>query len=661
MILIMAMGLEWFRFKERIRQQELIQNFITLLWLVGALSAAITVVMGILLSKEPGYEGSTLELHKWFGASVVLISSAIVWCRNASWYSIRVARSASLASALGLVVAGHFGADLTHGANFVLQPVLKPSKEDISIEQALVFSDVILPIFENKCTSCHNADKQKGGLMLVDEKSILKGGRTGKLFETGQPQVSLLLRRIHLPDGEKEHMPPKGKPQLTEDEAQLLYLWIKEKVDFKKKVIDLPLNDSLRQLSAAILKPAGNTGDEYAFAAADEKLIKKLNTNYRSVSAMGKESPALGVNIYNRKNYDHKVLEELSPIQKQIVSLYLDHMPVKDAELKDIAKFENLRSLNLNFTDITGTTLKELAVLKHLKSLSLSGTRLSPDAAKQLGLLKNVENVVLWNCGLKADEISKLKQTNKNINYTEGFKDDGKPIKLNFPQLKTPLVFSNALLLQLSHPINGVEMRYTTDGSQPDSVSSPLYKPGIVCSQDNISLKVRAYKAGWLSSDVAQFEFHKSTYTPDSISFLTFPSFQSSPQRARSLIDKDLGSGFIADGKWIGSQKDLALYVQFARPANLKSITINSLRDNLPGEIEIWNDVNNADTKLLCRMTPKRSPDPNSGVTRSIECKLPKACLASSLKIVFKPAGRTSQPGKINQTPYFFVDEIFFN
>src|ERR1700761_1277287 len=226
-VLIMAMVLEFFRFKERFRTEKLYHDFTTYLWLTGALFAAFTAVMGLFLSKEPGYEGGTLQWHKWLGCLVVFASTIIYWCRTAGWYNVKVARLGAGLVVLALTVAGHFGADLTHGDNYVLAPVWHPEKKLVPIDQALVYRDVIQPIFDSKCISCHNPDKTKGGLMLIDEKSILKGGKDGKLFVSGQPNISLLLRRVHLPEGDKKRMPPTGKPQLSPDELALLYLWIK--------------------------------------------------------------------------------------------------------------------------------------------------------------------------------------------------------------------------------------------------------------------------------------------------------------------------------------------------------------------------------------------------------------------------------------------------
>ena len=278
--------------------------------------------------------------------------------------------------------------------------------------------------------------------MLISEKSILQGGKDGKLFVPGQPQISMLLQRIHTPEEEKKHMPPSGKQQLTPNELNLLYLWVKENAEFNKKVVDLPANDSLRLLAATFLKPAEETEEQYDFAAADDKLIKKLNNNYRVIYPIAKESPALGVNIYNKSSYNSKVLEELNAIKKQVVSLDLTKMPVKDAELKTIAGFENLRTLNLNFSDITGKTLKDLASLKYLRTLSLAGAPLDEQAIKQVSALKSLTKIALWDTGLPDAEIQQLQAANKKIEFIKGFKDDGKPIKLNNPPgKKTPPLF----------------------------------------------------------------------------------------------------------------------------------------------------------------------------------------------------------------------------
>jgi uncharacterized membrane protein len=666
-VLIMAMMLELFRFRERFRTEQLYHDFTTYLWLTGAIFAAITAIMGLFLSKEQGYEGSTLQWHKWLGSGVVFVSSIIYWCRTAGWYNVRIARAGAVVVVVALTVAGHFGADLTHGDNFVLAPIWHPVKELVPVDKAVVYKDVISPIFESKCISCHSADKTKGGLMLINERSILKGGKNGKLVVPGQPQISLLLQRIHLPAEDKKHMPPAGKPQLTPDEMNLLYLWVRENADFKKRVIDLPKKDSLRLIASTYLKPAEEQEEKFDFASADDKLIKKLNNNYRVIYPLAKESPALGVNIYNKGSYQPKFLEELSAIKEQVVSLDVSRMPVKDAELKTIAQFKNLNTLNLNFTDVTGGTLKELAGLKHLKMISLAGTSLNATAIKQISMLKSLTKITLWDTGLTDAQVQDLQTHNKNLQFIKSFKDDGKPIKLNVPQIKnTALVFAQSFPLQLSHPIKGVQLRYTTDGTDPDSIKSPVFKPGVALVK-NTSIKVKAYKRGWDSSDVVQFNVFKSSYTPDSVSFITPPNSKYSADGAKSLVDKELGGTNIGNGKWIAAQSNMEIYMQFSKPAGIHTVTINCLRNIgsqvfLPIGIEIWGGADKDHMKLLGNVIPPPARKDEPAIAVGIDCKLNADKPVSCLKVIVKNIKKLPKWDPIKSTPeWAFIDEIFIN
>lgn len=503
--------------------------------------------------------------------------------------------------------------------------------------------------------------------MLIDEKSILKGGKDGKLIVPGQPQISLLLQRIHLVAEDKKHMPPAGKPQLTPDEMNLLYLWVKESADFKKKVIDLPAKDSLRLIASTYLKPAEETEEKFDFAAADEKTIKKLNNNYRVIYPLAKESPALGVNIYNKNGYRPKMLEELSAIKKQVVSLDLDKMPVKDAELKTIAQFENLHTLNLNFTDITGATLKDLAGLKSLKMISLAGAPLNAAAIKQISNLKSLSKVTLWDTGLGEAEIKDLQAHNKNIEFIKSFKDDGKPIKLNVPQVKnTALVFATSLPLEIAHPIKGVELRYTMDGKDPDSSKSPVYKPGVAVTK-NTTIKVKAYKPGWLSSDVVQFNVFKSTYTPDSISFVMPPNPKYSADGAKSLVDKDLGGGSFGNGKWIAAQSNIGILMLFNKPVDLHTITLNCLRNLgsqifLPIGIEVWGGTDKDHLKLLSNVAPPPAKKGEPDATIGIDCRLNTDKPISCIKIITKNIQKLPSWDPVKKGPeWAFMDEIFLN
>src|SRR5579872_5393401 len=135
-ILLLAMLMEFFRFKSAFAKEKFYQDFTTALLLSGVLFSAITAIMGLFLAREPGYDGSDIQWHKWFGVSIVFVSSAIYWLRDKTWYTITIARSGSLVLVFCLLVGGHYGASITHGDNFLLAPVMDSKKPPVPIDQA---------------------------------------------------------------------------------------------------------------------------------------------------------------------------------------------------------------------------------------------------------------------------------------------------------------------------------------------------------------------------------------------------------------------------------------------------------------------------------------------------------------------------------------------
>lgn len=671
-ILLLAMVLEFFRFKSEYRQQAFYQRFTSLLWLAGILLSALTILMGLFLSKEGGYEGTALQWHKWLGVGLLFFTSLIYWNRHAAWYQPRIARAGALITTFSLIFVGHYGAVLTHGQNFILEPVMATNPA-VPLEQAVVFDHVIQPILEAKCVSCHNPDKLKGKLALTDAAALRKGGKTGELFVPGMPQVSLLLKRIHLPESDKKHMPPANKPQLSPEEVTLLYLWVKADASFDKKVVELPASDSLRMLAAAYLKPAVSTEEEYDFAAADEEVIRKLNNNYRVITPLAQNSPALAVNVYNKQAFTANTLAELKEISRQVVSLELSKMPVKDAHLKHISQLENLRRLNLNFTTITGKGLKELSSLAHLESLSLSGTGVTyPDLKNQLGAFKKLRTITLWSTRLKPAEVKQLQQAYKHMEVVAGFVDEGsKLIKLNAPQIKnSSTIFRQTLPLQLHHPINGVTIRYTTDGTEPDSVHSPVFTNKTTLTNTTI-VKARAFKPGWLGSELAVFNFYKSAYKPDSLR-LEFPLNRvHQASGPRTFFDGELGTFNANSPAWANNwagfyNNDMSLVTEFKQPINLSAIALNTLiesENNIfpPETVEVWGGPARDRLKLITTLKPNQPTEAKKPVITLIEGKF-KPHQVSYVKIIAKPVKALPEWHRGKGKPaLLLIDEVFLN
>lgn len=646
------------------------QQLTSVLLLLGALSAAVTVIMGLFLAKEEGYNGSgILQWHKWSGVGICWLASGLYWLGQSAASRPLLLKSGAAATMLLLIITGHFGADITHGENFVLAPVTPAGKgPQVPFDEALVYEHLVKPILEEKCMNCHNAGKAKGELAMDLPQQLLKGGKSGKLFVAGKPEVSLLLERLHLPPDAKKHMPPAGKPQLTPEETTLLYYWIKGGADFKTKVAALPAHDSLRLLAATILQPAAKPAPVYDFAAADEKLVQQLNNNYRVIYPIALHAAPLIVNCYNKDQFNRKSIEELLPLKKQIIEIHLQKMPVSDDDLKILSQFEQLRVLNLSFTNVKGQTLSALATLPHLESLSLSGTTVTLSQLQALKKAPALKELYLWNTALSAADLQQVQSDFKSVAVIKGFMDDGKqPLKLNQPLLaNTSMIFTGRMQLVLKHPIRGVEIRYTTDGSVPDSMNSPLFKDSLLL-ENNTTIRAIACKQGWYASDPVQYSFAKSTYIPDSVVLLTQPNSTYAGSGAKTLTDGQKGGMDQGNGKWLGyTGGDLQAMLLFKKAVPMKAVSVGILRNINgyifpPTKVEVWGGADAQHLKLLKRILPAAGKKEDPAASMDIECSFPQTSV-SCVKLVLEPIDKLPlwHPGK-GSHGWVFADEVLFN
>ena len=86
------------------------------------------------------------------------------------------------------------------------------------------FAKEVVPIFRAHCYSCHKGESSAAGLDLSSIKGITKGGLSGKLFVSGKPDSSLLMKRV-LGQGGMPAM-PMGFAPLTKTQLASLRAWI---------------------------------------------------------------------------------------------------------------------------------------------------------------------------------------------------------------------------------------------------------------------------------------------------------------------------------------------------------------------------------------------------------------------------------------------------
>ncbi|MEX0779062.1 MAG: DUF1549 domain-containing protein [Balneolales bacterium] len=222
-------------------------------WLVyiGAGTSLVAAFAGWLLAYGANYSASTLDYHQWSGIATVICALLAAFMLHRAHSSGRESdlnyyRGILTFSVLLLTVAGHFGASLTHGDEYLtsvmpwnyeapsrgapneLLTELAEHREVGTLEEPHLdkLNVAVRRIFANSCYQCHASDSDADGDLELDSKeAIMAGGESGVIIIPNQPDDSELMRRIRLPQGHDEVMPQKGK-SLSSAEVELISTWI---------------------------------------------------------------------------------------------------------------------------------------------------------------------------------------------------------------------------------------------------------------------------------------------------------------------------------------------------------------------------------------------------------------------------------------------------
>lgn len=576
--------------------------------LSAAITALISAIMGMILSIEQADKGEMLVYHKWTGISLAIIAFILYQFHEKIIQQKIVSRTVSVISAFVLLITGHLGANLTHGENFLAGPIMSTQKKPIDPTQAVIFADLISPILKDKCGSCHGGNTQKGGLSLNDSLTIMAGGKSGNALVAGDLIKSLLIARLHLPMTDKKHMPVSNKPQLTDEELNLLEAWVKAGAPFNQKLSQRETGDSLQLMADAYIKSQSENETEmaYDFKAASEGKINQLNNNYRVIKPLGKNSPALTVSFFGKSMYSAEKLKELEPLKEQIVHLNLSKMPVNDEQIKWIGSLPNLRRLNLNYSDITDKSTPQISSIKNLESLSVSGTAITLSGLNTLVTNKKITELFVWDSKVNPSDVLSLQQKNPQLKIETGFQGaDTMVIALNKPLIQTPDgFFHDSGKIELAHVIKGVELRYSIDGVDVDSCISPIYKSPIII-RTNTQLQVKAYKKGWLSSEVVRSTYLKAGLPVISTTLLKPVDPKYNQQSEKILTDLDLGDKSDFGSKWQGYMNNDALVVfDLGDIKKVQEVKVNALH-NIgayifpPVSLTVWGSKDQKNWELL--------------------------------------------------------------
>jgi hypothetical protein len=392
----------------------------------------LTVVLGYMHFAEGAFSGPAANAHRFFGTSVAVICVAI-WrlSRRPELYR-RINVVTGLVALAAVTVTGHFGGDLTHGSAFLWQyapgPLRAlggaPARPPVtSVAAADPYLDVVHPLLQRRCMTCHNADKRENGFSMATYESTLAGGDTGHAIVPGKADSSELYRRINLARDDDDFMPAEGKTPLTADQVKILRWWIDAGAPHGTPVGEAGVAPEIEALIATELGLAGGAArggaaqDGVRAVSADPAVVDRLYRAGFLVRQASQSDAHLVVSIYSpgaRLAADQVAV--LLTASDQIVELDLQDAGIEDELLADVGKFTELTRLRLSRNALTDRAIARLAGVPRLERLNLYANPGITDASVEaLVRFTPLRRLDVWQTGISAAGLARLRQLRPDL------------------------------------------------------------------------------------------------------------------------------------------------------------------------------------------------------------------------------------------------------
>ncbi|MFD2587360.1 c-type cytochrome domain-containing protein [Croceitalea marina] len=395
---------------------------------LGAISALFACILGYLLSFSGDYAEDALDTHFWFGIATTL-AAFLAWALSAKKIKLTKLQNGKsvltvlLFTVVLLTATGHYGGNLTHGSDYLTtyfpfgkkKNTLLPAPN--SVQEAQVYGHLVAPILENKCLSCHNSTKKKGGLSFESSEAMNKGGKTGPVLIAGDTTKSQIIERVTMNPKDEKFMPPEGKTPLDQDEITLLKFWIAQgNGSFDTILNAVNPSEEIERIAAKLLGINSVESDtKELFPKVPEvsnSILNELRLSGFKIRELISKSNLFDISLpagYLKSEEETTVLlQKLNALKQNILWLSLPENSINDNHLEMIGAFKNLKRLRLEKNKITDTGISHLINLENLEVLNLYQTQVSPSAIEKLLKIPSLKKVYIWETSISKKDVDVL-------------------------------------------------------------------------------------------------------------------------------------------------------------------------------------------------------------------------------------------------------------
>lgn len=400
----------------------------------GILSSLLAAFFGWMLSLSGGYEENLLDWHRYTAIAVCVVSIALLAYKKYKKEEYRTPyyHAGFHLMMLTLLLAGHFGGEMTHGEGYLFSAATNTATGVVGVKQKMekltaastlsVYDGIVEPVLAQKCMQCHNEKKKKGDFQLHTLEALMKGGKNGKTIVAGDLDHSEFIRRILLDKGDEKHMPPKGKSQLTQPEIDLLSWWVLHGVSTSQSVKDVSTNDTIRKFLSDAGKQSSAPAALDTIAPADAASIAALKKINVAVVPLAIGTHFLELNMVNVPSFGDKDAPLLQKIAPQVMWLVLADTKITDAGLEPLKSCFNTTRLNLKNTAITNASISLIGQFNKLEYLNIVGTKIDDAGLLALTPSTTLKKIFCWQSGITTNGVMAFQKKYPKIEIDLGEK-----------------------------------------------------------------------------------------------------------------------------------------------------------------------------------------------------------------------------------------------
>ncbi len=387
--------------------------FILLLGFIAASSASLS---GWMLSQTGDYDYQLLTNHKLGGFTVTAVSGILFlmtsYFKQRFELHRKVESSIFIILVIVVIYTGHQGGNLTHGSDYLSLETLvgQELKKPISVDDALLYEQVIQPILLDRCSQCHRQDKRKGKLSMQSIAEMMKGGKTGPAVVAGKLDESELYKRITLDPSNEKFMPTDGKPPLTKAETAIIKWWIEKGYLVEGKTIaELKNAEEIKSELASYLgftvsmydlttkESAHDVVNPEIPATLNLALVDSLRSKGVNVRIMLHNPVMLDITLPSGSGIELKIIKDyLAAVAKNVIWLNVSDNNLTASDLNFISEMTNLEKLRLENNPIEDDIIELLLRLDHLEAINLNETNITKKGLEQLNQLPKLKRVYSW-------------------------------------------------------------------------------------------------------------------------------------------------------------------------------------------------------------------------------------------------------------------------